>query len=113
MVIGRACGRLPPRKPHAKSGGSFVSRCIFLPIVFFAALIMSGAQAATLPTTDKVDELTRQARPSGARIILLNVWGQTCSRCLLEMPIVIRAVDAMKDNSDVAFIGLCIPDDDP
>jgi hypothetical protein len=96
-------------------GGFFVRLSTLLPLLIcgFSALFCAGASAANLPMTDKVDELTRQARPGGAKIIVLNVWGQTCSRCLLEMPTIIRAVAALKDNSDVAFVGLCIPDDDP
>ena len=87
-------------------------RLRFSSILMFG--VLAGAVAAAdLPMTDKVDDLTRHAKPSGAKIILLNVWGQTCARCILEMPTISRAVTAMKDNADVAFVGLCIPDDDP
>ena len=68
------------------------------------------AASETLPQVDKVQELAKLAKPAKAKVILLNMWGQKCSPCMAELPVIVRVVTALKSNAKVAFIGLCIPE---
>ena len=69
-----------------------------------------AASEENLPQVDKVQVLAKLAKPAKAKVILLNMWGQKCSRCMTELPAIVRVVTALTSNPDAAFIGLCIPE---
>ena len=71
-----------------------------------------AASEENLAQVDKVQVLTKLAKPAKAKVILLNMWGQKCSRCMTELPAIVRVVTVLTSNPDVAFIGLCIPEVD-
>ena len=85
------------------------SLCFFVMLVTVAAL--SAEAPKPLDSVAKVDELLAAVKGTKAKVVLLNMWGITCSPCIAEMPILTRAAEKFKDNPSVAFIGLCIPEE--
>lgn len=84
-----------------------------MPGVLWVILATLGGAAASeglLPQVATVQELSKLAKPAKAKVILLNMWGQKCSRCMTELPAIVRVVTALASNPDVGFIGLCIPE---
>jgi len=77
--------------------------------VLFAASALCADGAKPMETADKVDDLLGALKKTGAKVILVNVWSAQCSPCIAEMPTLVRASTKYKKNSDVAFIGLCLP----
>ena len=67
--------------------------------------------AKPLVSIEKVDDLLAAVKNTKAKVILLNFWGITCSPCKAEMPALTRASEKFKDNPNVAFMGLCIPEE--
>ncbi len=51
---------------------------------------------------DNKDILSHQ----NGEILVLNLWGITCTPCLLEIPELNKLVDTFKDRSDIRFIAL-------
>ncbi len=59
----------------------------------------------------KVDDVLGAIKNTKAKVILLNMWGIACAPCLAEMPILARVAEKLKHNPNVAFLGLCIPEE--
>lgn len=64
-----------------------------------------------LGSVAKLDDLLATVKQTKAKVILLNFWGITCSPCKAEMPLLTRASEKFKGDSNVAFIGLCISEE--
>jgi thiol-disulfide isomerase/thioredoxin len=74
-------------------------------------LIVSADTPKALDSVAKIDDLLSVVKNTGAKVILVNIWGITCSPCKAEMPVLTQAAERFKENPGVAFLGLCIPEE--
>ena len=66
-----------------------------------------------LSAIEKYSDLMAAIKASNAKVVLLQIWAVGCSRCMAEMPQLVRAsTDAFGQNKDVAFLGLSVAPDD-
>ena len=88
-------------------------RIVFIALLLNLAGISTSRVAASseVSTIEKMTELQASIKKSGAKVILFNVWGITCSPCMAEMPVLVRVYNQFKDNKNVMFLGVCIPDE--
>ncbi|HLX60402.1 MAG TPA: TlpA disulfide reductase family protein [Planctomycetota bacterium] len=86
---------------------------IFASILLFIASgnLFCAEAIQPLDSVSKVDDLLAAVKKTKAKVILLNFWGITCSPCIAEMPVLSRASEKFKDNPNVAFLGVCIPEE--
>src|SRR5947209_2772276 len=90
--------------------GVVLSLC-FAIASFSASCADTLVSLAHLDDTAKVDELLSAIKNTHAKVILLNMWGIDCAPCIAELPVLSAVAEKLKGNPNVAFIGLCIPDE--
>lgn len=72
---------------------------------------MSQDSVQPLKSVGKIDDLLAEVKSTKPKIILLNFWGIACSPCIAEMPTLNKASEKFKNNPDVVFIGVCVPEE--
>ena len=67
------------------------------------------AQAADPATIEKYSDILTAVKDTKAKVVLLQVWAVGCSRCMAEMPLLVKAsTETFGTNKDVAFLGLSV-----
>ena len=86
-----------------------------IPVLFALQLcshwLTPYAAASEVLAVQSSDDLQAKIKKTGAKVVLFNVWGITCSPCLAEMPVLTRIYNQFKDNKNVSILGLCILDE--
>src|SRR5580693_6707322 len=72
----------------------------------------SNVKSANPVAIEKYSEFLTAVKATKAKIVLLQVWAVGCSRCMAEMPLLVKAsTETFGDNRDVAFLGMCLAEE--
>ncbi len=87
--------------------------CVAIFLAAVLAVSVVGADAVKpLDPAAQIADLLGAIKGTHAKVVLLNMWGIACSPCLAELPILARVAAKLKNDPNVAFLGLCIPEGD-
>ena len=70
------------------------------------------AKSADPAAIEKFSDLLTALKATKGKVILLQVWAVGCSRCMAEMPLIVKAsTETFGGNKDVAFLGVCLAEE--